>query len=143
MGEKKIGRPTKHTKELANDICELISEGKSLRSVCRQDDMPVMSTIWRWIGENEDFQKQYAQATEERAEALAEDMLEIADDLKGDTARDKLRIDTRKWAASKMKPKKYGDKLDLTTKGESIAQVGGFNYVKPENSNSNNTTPAK
>ena len=92
-----------------------------MRSVCRDDDMPVMDTMWRWIREKEDFSEQYARAKQESADAIIEDILDIADEGE-DVARDRLRIDARKWVASKLKPKKYGD----TTKLEDELPI---NYV--------------
>jgi len=131
-----VGRPSIYTQELADRICEEISHGKSLRTVCVAKDMPNASTVFRWLRTNEEFCKQYARATEERTEAMAEDILDIADDGTNDwmtitkygedvqvpdnevLQRSKLRVDTRKWIMSKMKPKKYGDKLDLTSDGK-------------------------
>lgn len=126
---KEKGRPTDYTMELADSICERLANGESMRSVCRDESTPAMTTIFRWLREKEDFKQQYAIATEERAEAFVEDMVDIADNATNDwmksngegnegyklngesIQRSKLRVDTRKWAASKMKPKKYGDKI--------------------------------
>lgn len=79
--------------------------------------MPDASTVFRWLRTKPDFCEQYTRAKEESAEALSEDMLEIADDKTGDPTRDRLRVDTRKWLASKLKPKKYGEKVDHTHGG--------------------------
>lgn len=137
------GRPTDFSDELAASICFEIAEGRSLRSVCRDKGMPHMSTIFRWLGEKDKatFKEQYARACEERTEAMAEDILDIADDGTNDYVtrstndgdeyqvvdkdniqRSRLRVDTRKWLMSKMKPKKYGDKIDVTSAGERITQ---------------------
>jgi hypothetical protein len=132
----KKGRPEIWSQDLADAVCFKIAHGYSLRTVCKDKDLPGMTTIFKWLREREDFAKQYARATEERTEAMAEDILDIADDgsndlmtiQKGDktyeienkevTNRSRLRVDTRKWLMSKMKPKKYGDKLDLTSDGK-------------------------
>ena len=126
---KKNGRPTDYNQELSDLICVRLANGESMRSVCRDESTPAMTTVFRWLRENEEFQQQYAIATEERAEAFVEDMVDIADNATNDwmeqngegnegyrlngesIQRSKLRVDTRKWAASKMKPKKYGDKI--------------------------------
>jgi hypothetical protein len=107
----KTGRPSAYTQELADSICARLAEGMSLRTICKADDMPDASTVFRWLRTKPGFCEQYTRAKEESAEALSEDMLEIADDKEGDPQRDRLRIETRKWLASKLKPKKYGDKL--------------------------------
>lgn len=135
---KKIGRPTDYTPELAEAICDKISEGKSLRTICVDEGMPDKSQIFRWLRKNEDFRDQYARAKEEAVDAMIEDMIDIADDgtndymtiTKGDhsynvedrevTNRSRLRVDTRKWIVSKLKPKKYGDKVDITSDGKAI-----------------------
>lgn len=117
------------TVELSDVICERLANGESMRSVCRDDTTPAMTTVFRWLRENESFKQQYDIAVEERTEAMAEDILDIADNgtndwmahnagddegykLNGEALqRSRLRVDTRKWHMSKMKPKKYGDKI--------------------------------
>lgn len=134
----KIGRPALYTQELADKVCQKIAEGYSMRTVCAPDDMPSISTLFKWVREIPEFSQQYARATEERTEAMSEDILDIADDGSNDlmtiqkgnvsyevenkevTNRSRLRVDTRKWLMSKMKPKKYGDKVDVTSAGEAI-----------------------
>ena len=96
----KVGRPSKYSQELADIICTRLASGESMRSVCRDAAMPVMDTMWRWIREKRDFSEQYAVAKQESADALIEDILDIADDSAGDVPRDRLRIDARKWIAS-------------------------------------------
>jgi len=136
-----IGRPTTYTKETAALICEGLSEGLSLRTVCKQEGMPALSTIFLWLREHKEFSEQYAIAKEESADAMVEDMLDIADnqvdqpllvdgipfemDGKLIMVKDavsvnhaKLRVDTRKWAASKLKPKKYGERIQQEITGK-------------------------
>jgi hypothetical protein len=118
----KMGRPTKYNSDIANQICTLISTShKSLRTVGKEVGVDV-SNILRWINENKEFREQYARAKEEQADYLVEDMLDISEHTEEDhtaftganvVQRDRLRIETRKWIASKLKPKKYGDKLDI------------------------------
>lgn len=135
---KVIGRPEIYTQELSDRVCQRIAEGYSMRTVCASEDMPGLTTVFKWLREKPEFAKQYARATEERTEAMSEDILDIADDGSNDlmtiqkgnhsyeienkevTNRSRLRVDTRKWLMSKMKPKKYGDKLDMTTNGKDL-----------------------
>lgn len=132
------GRPTKYSEDLAITICERLIDGRSLRSVCRDEDMPAASTVFRWLSEKESFREQYARAKQEAADAMAEELLDIADDgtndwmerldkdgksigwqLNGEhVQRSKLRADTRKWLMAKMKPKKYGDFKQIEEKSE-------------------------
>lgn len=134
-----IGRPTDYNEQVADLICERLADGESLRSICADEAMPSKATVFRWLGKHKAFQDQYARAREEQAEALADDLVDIADeqctmvravkhgttddDGEGNTevifdatavARNRLRIDARKWVASKLKPKKYGERLDST-----------------------------
>jgi hypothetical protein len=137
------GRPEKYSQEIADKIClEIATSSKSLRTICKQDGMPSVETILRWLREDkEKFCAQYTRAKEEQADFMCEEMVDIADDgsndlmtiTKGDTSyeienkevtnRSKLRVETRKWLASKLKPKKYGDKLDVTSAGEPIKRT--------------------
>lgn len=129
---KKVGRPEKYTQDLADKVCHRIAEGYSMRTVCKPDDMPGLTTVFKWIRTKEEFAKQYARATEERTEAMAEETIDISDDSlplaqqadpKASGAivqAQRLRVDTRKWLMSKMKPKKYGDKVDVTSDGKAI-----------------------
>lgn len=119
---------TQYTQEMADLICERIADGHSLRSICQADDMPAQSTVFKWLSEQKTFSEQYARAREAQADKLADEILSIADDGTKDTYKDehgnertdqevigrsRLRVDARKWLASKMAPKKYGDKLAI------------------------------
>lgn len=123
----RTGRPSSYTDEIADEICSRLACGESMRSVCLDKDMPAMPTVWRWIREREEFRKQYSIAKQESVDAIVEEVLEIADDVTGDVSRDRLRIDSRKWIASKLKPKKYGDRtsLDVETPQDVKITIGG------------------
>ena len=117
------GRPTKYTKELAQKLCSELASGKSMRTVCDMPGMPDRTTVFRWMSDREEFRHQYAEAKEMSAEALAEQMFDIADDGDEDVQRSRLRVDTRKWYLSKIKPKKYGDlqRIDHTSSDGSMS----------------------
>ncbi|WP_025899059.1 hypothetical protein [Sneathiella glossodoripedis] len=104
---------TKYSERLAEKICDEIAEGKSLRQICRKKDMPGLTTIRRWLRDKEEFRLQYTRAREDQADYYADEIIEIADDENKRADDKRLMIDARKWAASKLKPKKYGDKLEL------------------------------
>lgn len=112
-----VGRPTNYTPDIATSICAEIASGRKVSEICEADDMPGERTVYRWLGVHDEFRQQYARAMEQRTEAMAEETLEIADNLLGDPARDRLRVDTRKWLMSKMAPKKYGDKVQQEVSG--------------------------
>lgn len=129
-------RTTTFTQEVADEICAQLAEGKSLREVCRQGHLPSESTVRTWALDDRDgFSAQYARAREIGYHAMADELLEIADDGRNDwmeredgenagydangehLARSRLRVDTRKWMLSKALPKVYGDKLDVNHGG--------------------------
>ena len=110
------GRPTAYTSALAAEICERMATGESLRSICRSEGMPSEMTVRTWAIENrEGFSAQYAMASQTRMDCLADEILEIADNASSeDVQAARLRVDTRKWLMSKIAPKRFGDKVDLT-----------------------------
>lgn len=125
--EVKIGRPSVYTDDLADEICEEIAfTDMGLEHLCRLfPHWPTPRTIHRWIESNEIFRQKYAHARERQAEYMAEQIVSIADDGTNDTqvdedgktivnhdhiARSRLRVEARKWVASKLLPKKYGDR---------------------------------
>ena len=107
---KKIGRPSSYTDAIANEICELLSEGNSLVRICKLPHMPDSRTVFEWLSrpEHEAFALNYTRARAQMTHHLAEQCLEIAD-LSKDPAKARLQVDARKWFASKMLPKVYGD----------------------------------
>lgn len=126
---KKIGRPSIYTEKLSIDICERLSKGEGLIKICRDDAMPHESTIYEWIldGKHQLFADRYARAREMQAERMAEEIIEISDEAdkvvksgaekksSAYSANQRLRVEARKWVAAKLLPKKYGDKVDLTS----------------------------
>ena len=119
-----MGRKTIFDQSIAADICAQLAEGKSLKSICRQDGMPSSSAVLAWVDADYDgFADQYAQARARGYMVLADGLLEASEPPEDDedsairVARDRLRTDTRKWMLSKMLPKLYGDKLDVDVKG--------------------------
>ncbi len=143
MAKRKPGRPTRYTEAIAVKICRRLAEGESLRKICKNTSMPAISTVMGWLfdGKHADFSEQYARARDLQADTLFDEALEIADEGSKDwtttedgkkildqehVQRSRLRVDTRKWAAGKLAPKRYGDKLQHTGDG------GGPIRVRPD-----------
>lgn len=125
--------PSRYTKALADDICEEIASGETLRAVCRKLDIP-HQTVLRWVvHDDHGFADQYARARQAQVEAWGDVIVAESEDSSKDTvtltrrdgteydapdhewiARSRLRVDTYKWLMSKLAPKKYGDKVALT-----------------------------
>lgn len=112
----KRGRPTKYTEALADKICERVAEGESLNAICKEPEMPARLTIYRWFREYESFSNNYARAREDQADFYADEIIALADSAT-DPQKARLQIDTRKWVASKLKSKKYGDKVQQEITG--------------------------
>ncbi|WP_192878862.1 terminase small subunit protein [Sphingopyxis lindanitolerans] len=132
-----MARPkTLNRAKIMGAICERMIEGDSLRAICAAVDMPSVSTVFRWLSEDTvqaaELREQYARAREGQADAIFDEILQIADDGRNDyverlrsdgekdtvfdaehVQRSKLRVDARKWVASKLAPKKYGDDIRL------------------------------
>ena len=117
-------KSVKFSQEIFDEICVRIAEGESLRKICKDEKMPSLVAVWKWLNNSEELVKQYTRAREEQAETLVDEMIDIADYKKDDTyldedgkeiinqeviARSRLRVDARKWVASKLKPKRFGD----------------------------------
>lgn len=119
---------------IADAICEGLADARSLRSICLEPDMPSQSTVFRWLADDRfsAFREQYTRAREAQADAMFDEMLDIADDgtndwierKRGDGSsyeafnkenveRSKLRVEARKWMAGKLRPKVYGEKVDV------------------------------
>jgi hypothetical protein len=121
---KTMARPTKYSQAIADNICTKIATShKSLRRICNEENVSVQ-TVLNWLNDerHSEFLAQYTRAREAQADYLADKMLEVAFKREGDDQafvginriqRDRLIVDTMKFIASKLKPKKYGDKLDV------------------------------
>lgn len=136
-----------YTDDMADAICERIANGESLKSICEHDDMPSKSTVFKWLAETATFSDKYARAREAQADSIFDEILDIADDARNDwmkargsddeddryvlngehVQRMKLRIDARKWMAGKLRPKRYGERmqtdLDVTNSDGSLAAL--------------------
>lgn len=110
--QRKMGRPTLYSEEVAADICAHIASNKSLTSYCRQSGKPGLTTVFNWLAKHPEFVNLYAHARETQADMSADEIVEIAD-TEPDPNKARVRIDARKWTAAKLKPKKYGDRLTL------------------------------
>ena len=141
MGD--TGRPSDYTIETAQAICAGLALGKSLKRVTEADGMPSIASVYRWLAAQSDFREMYARAKEDSADVLAEEIIDIADDGQNDTYikkgrdgddeeivnhdhinRSRLRVDARKWVAAKLKPRKYGEKIQQEITGRlTIEQI--------------------
>ena len=123
------GRPTDYSPEICARICSELAEGKSMRKICEAEDAPAMTSVFKWLRDYPEFSQQYNKSKEQGALALFEELVYIADTpVMGERRKEtsdgkveitigdmiehrKLQIDARKWALSKILPKKYGERL--------------------------------
>ena len=140
--KKKWGRPSKYNERIATEVCERLAQGETLKAIC--DDLKISHmSVWRWQEANEEFSLRYARAREFQARSWFEEMVQAAKtpeygdvkesgiDGQGNTwektktedqvAHRRLKIDTLKWAVSKILPREYGDK----TVTEIVGKDGG------------------
>lgn len=125
--------------EVQMEICQRIMAGESVARICRDDRMPAQSTVYQWLVSNDQFRAAYQLAKQLMAETLADEALDISDDSAGDyvegkdgksfdpehVQRSKLRVDTRKWLAAKLAPKRYGDSTAVRVGGMDSLSNGG------------------
>lgn len=134
-GRGRRGRPSVYSQDLADKICWALVEGNSLRSVCTSPDMPDVMTVMGWAMDPEhDFYLQYKEARIKQAELKIDELDDLAKSALGKlkptplgaaidpaaVSAIKLLIDTRKWAASKVFPKVYGNRLEIEHKQQFI-----------------------
>lgn len=144
---KPIGRPSTYSKAIIEEICARIMEGEGLRSICADDHMPNRDTVFRWLQIHKEFSDQYAQARDIQADTYAEMMTEIADENPkvempskhgyytitdgAGIQRNRLRWDNLKWHASKLAPKKYGEKLPTDHAGNLVQPIVNITLQAP------------
>ncbi len=133
---KPPGRPSTYNEETAELICQRISNGETLRDICRDSYMPARSCVYKWMRKNPPFEAMYARARERLVEHWADEIIGIADDGTTDYVtkigrhgteyeavdqehiqRSRLRVDTRKWLMSKLVPRVYGDNVEVEVTG--------------------------
>jgi hypothetical protein len=132
------GRPSIYTQELADEICRRLAEGESLFRICKDEHMPAKSTVLQWaLNDTQGFYARYAHAREIQLGVREDEIIDISDDGTNDfmereqkngekkiifsrdqVERSKLRVETRKWLLTKLRPDKYGEKIEQTHKGD-------------------------
>ena len=104
------GRPSDYTPELAAIICERLSEEEGgLVEVCKAEDMPARSSVYLWLSQHKEFSDMYARAREDLGVFVAHVGVKEATSAK-DAQLGRLQFDARKWLASKLAHKQFGDK---------------------------------
>lgn len=118
MTEKQLGRPeTPFDQDTAKHICDMIESGMTLNAICALPDIPSIPTVYKWLDNQPDFFQDYARARSKQADTFA-DMVMTEAFNSHDAQIGRLRIDALKWTASKLAPKKYGDKIEVESNSQ-------------------------
>lgn len=141
-----MARPSEYSPEVVDAICDRMVNGQGLLKICADEGMPGRVTVYRWLASNPEFRRRFAEAREALMDFYAEQILSIAFDESGDVIldqgkdgktsavanhakvqRDRLKVDSLKWTASRLFPKRYGDKMELlgqnVQEGESVNKI--------------------
>jgi hypothetical protein len=129
MSDKK--ESVQYSEQKANEIIQMIESGMSLVSICALDDMPRISTVYDWIDKMPELSDKYARARQRQADTLASMVMTEAFNA-NDAQIGRLRIDALKWTASKLAPKKYGDKIEVETQSQQNFKIS---FTVPERDN--------
>lgn len=137
-----MARPSIYSDAIADTILSRLADGEPLTRICKDDGLPGLTTVYRWLESDESFRNKYARAREEQADTLADEIVRIADEAPPPDAEtgkidnawvqwQRNRVEARKWTASKLKPKKYGEKTE-----SEVTHKGGFTvtWATPEES---------
>ena len=125
-------KPAPYDQGVAEEVCVRLMEGRTLRSICEDQDIPSKNVVYRWLAADPVFKDAYARAREFQMLAWADDVVEIADDTSADyydrdtkdggtervvdqeaIARSRLKVDARKWLMSKLSPRLFADKVEV------------------------------
>jgi hypothetical protein len=134
-GSSKGGRPTKYCDQIAAEICGRLSCGEPVSTICKDDHMPGVTTIFMWLRRHDEFRKDYEEARKNGAHTYADQIAQIIDtkpleivDEQGNVRYDsasiawnRLRMDGRKWLAAKYLPKVYGERLGVEGVEDGVA----------------------
>lgn len=133
-----VGRPSSYTEDRGDSIVRHIAAGGSLRAWCEAHRVG-FDTVYRWRDSQPVFRERYESALRDRADTLADELLEIADapPLSGDlitmeeVAHRKLQIETRKWIASKLQPQRWGEARAQAATAEAVVINIGIPAAQP------------
>ena len=137
-----MGRPVKWPPEhpVWQEIVDKVSAGKSVSTVLRDEGMPNWTVFQAMLAQDAKLTAAYEKAVQDRADRLADEILQLSDEqmpdgLEGAMAsawvqQKRMQVDARKWIASKLKPRTYGDRIDMTVRDERISVIDALEAAK-------------
>ena len=113
-------------------VCEALMNGHTLVDIEQCDGMPSRSTLFRWLKQVPQFERDYARARELQAEFYADEMVRLSRAAREATLKErgqdkvdpgrvqalKLQVDALKWLMAHRAPKKFGHKVELEHSGD-------------------------
>ena len=133
------GQPTSYTPERGQLLCERIAEGGLVIEICKLDDMPSPTTVYRWQQAHDEFRLSYARARTMQAQAIAEKGYIAARDATPETAAAaRVQFDGGRWLSGRMDPANYGEKVATTNQqlgadGKPVDPVSPLTIYMPAN----------
>lgn len=126
-----------YTPALGQRICDAIANStRGIRYICHNNpDFPKPETIRKWLSANlyPEFTRNYELAKQEQSDIMADEIIDIVDEMplqaenkvqgRYEVERARLRVDSRKWVAAKLKPKKYGERILQELSGRDGAPI--------------------
>jgi hypothetical protein len=117
---RRASPPTFYSEAVIEEICSRMSRGESLPQICRDPAMPNRWTVYDWLKRYPQFLERFNTARQRLYDYWSDDLIAIADDSTKDydengrldeerIARDRVRIDTRKWLLCHLSREKFGD----------------------------------
>lgn len=119
-----MGRPSSYSEDIALRICERLAADESLVSICKDEFMPSLTTVYRWKHDNKEFRENYARARNDQGHTVADSLGDVKRKLLDgeiDAATARALSDIIKWEAGRRAPKDFGDKLDVTSSDGSMS----------------------
>ena len=137
-----MGRPVKWPQghPVWQEIVDKVSAGKSVSTVLRDDNMPNWTRFQAMLEQDERLRQAYEKAVQDRADRLADEILQLSDEVMPDglegamasawVQQKRMQVDARKWIASKLKPRTYGDRIDMTVRDERISVLDALEQAQ-------------
>lgn len=120
---------TDEVTEIQEKLLAEIQTGRSLRQVCTDEGMPHFTTVLRWVAADGQFASRYARARTAQADTLFDRMEAVEEAVSAgtmDSHAARVVLDSMRWRASKLAPKIYGDRLDVSVSDTRISISGAL-----------------
>jgi hypothetical protein len=138
-GDKPIGRPPIYSKEDWKAIFDRVGAGASLTTALKDTGIS-WTHAYKMMQDHPELASDYEKAKMDRADRLAEQIVELADaeipshlqgvEISAWVNQKRLQVDARKWVAAKLRPKVYGDKIDVSVRDDRISVIDALEAAR-------------